>query len=683
MEKPDIFAWQKTGHYHVGLTFAFAIIDYEIMLCYIVYIMSDGRKLDKNNKKLQRTQKPYYYPNKIIMFLIDYWSSVAGGIQTVNRELCLALASYCKEMLGEQIQILCICKDCTQREREDAKRDGMTLIKADIIESAPGGDDRILDMLFHSSLERTADVICVVGHAKFTGLAARNVRDANFQNAKVVTTYQMDADETEGFKNDLKAVSEPEFSKFLEEWHQRVTLEHRIASRADIVFAIGPRLERSIKSSMVGKDEPVPIIKSLLCGLHENVIVRKRYPERPTFLFIGRVEHPKLKGVDLFSKAAGKLVKRWSQEWREEYSEPMFIVRGFPSDGEKAKIIFEKIKEEAENVAARSVHIVPRLYTTEETDLVKDILRASALVMPSQVEGFGLVALEAISFGVPIVVAKDSGVAEIIEKYCGRDGYEPRFIVDTRVREDEAAKLLADALAFFVKKPESGRILGRYLRDKLLEHCSWSVAARSFIEALEDIPAPRLADLSCEEIEEVLKLLRKEASYVNDECQRICGRTLEEIFVERDFEEWEARAMGGINDEVAALVAELPKSNRKGKGKKWPDVIEGLGATVILGAPGSGKTFLLLHEVYERCISAAEGLEDGVLSLDEITFAVYFHASYLGKRLVATSGSVIETAVDLLCERHRPFPDNCRAWLAQKFKKGQIILVVDALDELQ
>jgi D-inositol-3-phosphate glycosyltransferase len=43
-----------------------------------------------------------------------------------------------------------------------------------------------------------------------------------------------------------------------------------------------------------------------------------------------------------------------------------------------------------------------------------DISSASAVIMPSKREGFGLVALEAVAAGIPIVVSVESGVAALL-----------------------------------------------------------------------------------------------------------------------------------------------------------------------------------------------------------------------------------------------------------------------------
>ena len=64
--------------------------------------------------------------------------------------------------------------------------------------------------------------------------------------------------------------------------------------------------------------------------------------------------------------------------------------------------------------------------------------RCDVLAMPSDYEGFGMVAAEAMSFGIPVVVPRRSGVAEIVSEY------EAGIVVDK-----PTATEIADALSDF------------------------------------------------------------------------------------------------------------------------------------------------------------------------------------------------------------------------------------------
>jgi len=60
-------------------------------------------------------------------------------------------------------------------------------------------------------------------------------------------------------------------------------------------------------------------------------------------------------------------------------------------------------------------------------DLVNQICRSNFLILPSidKAEGFGRVALEAISCGIPVIVSKYAGIAELIQKYDAGVVYDP------------------------------------------------------------------------------------------------------------------------------------------------------------------------------------------------------------------------------------------------------------------
>lgn len=71
--------------------------------------------------------------------------------------------------------------------------------------------------------------------------------------------------------------------------------------------------------------------------------------------------------------------------------------------------------------------------------------RASCFVMPSLSEPFGLVALEAISHGVPVVLSKQSGAAEVIEHCFKVDFWDTERFADcilTILREEPLAQQL-------------------------------------------------------------------------------------------------------------------------------------------------------------------------------------------------------------------------------------------------
>ncbi|AEC51979.1 hypothetical protein PNA2_1063 [Pyrococcus sp. NA2] len=149
--------------------------------------------------------------------------------------------------------------------------------------------------------------------------------------------------------------------------------------KADLVIAVSHDLAKKAMKLGANKVKVIP-----------NFVTMKGESRRNVIAFIGRVSS--YKGVDDFVRLA------------EFFPEERFIVVG---EGP----ILEKLRGEAPgNVSFLG-------YRRSE-----EVLReAKVLVLPSRREGFGLVILEANSFGVPALGRKVGGITELIRE--GKNGY--------------------------------------------------------------------------------------------------------------------------------------------------------------------------------------------------------------------------------------------------------------------
>ncbi len=105
-------------------------------------------------------------------------------------------------------------------------------------------------------------------------------------------------------------------------------------------------------------------------------------------------------------------------------------------------------------------------YLADERLLASAYRDARAVVLPSEYEAFGLVLLEALAQGTPVVASRVGGIPEIVED--GRTG----LLVPPRSPE-----ALARALERMWDEPALGRRLGAAGRQEVVPRYSWSAVA--------------------------------------------------------------------------------------------------------------------------------------------------------------------------------------------------------------
>lgn len=104
--------------------------------------------------------------------------------------------------------------------------------------------------------------------------------------------------------------------------------------------------------------------------------------------------------------------------------------------------------------------------------------QAEVFILPSEYEAFGLVLLEAMAQGTPVVAARAGGMPDVVEE--GRNG----LLVPTK-----DAPALAAALEDLLAHPERRRELGRYGREVTVPRYSWDAV----VDALGPVYAAAMA----------------------------------------------------------------------------------------------------------------------------------------------------------------------------------------------
>lgn len=402
--------------------------------------------------------------NKRILFFMNRWLSTAGGIQTVNRELACAIAKQ-----NPAVDCIAVVTFADDAERNHARDNNIQIIAG---ESEADWESVLLSKELASI--PTNEVVAVIGHSYFSGDQAINFRNNFFPNALSVHFVHMSPLDTESLKEYRADI-------YVKERERRVSQEIQIAQRADLVACIGPRLWSHMKDQLYAKRINKSVAR-IDCGL-KRLIGERTPPTRPSILCLGRTDSIFAKGLDIFALAAGYITKIWSENpATKRRQKPTFIVRGAKEEPEN----LEKRLIDISKSAGVEATIRVRPYTADLNQLTADYLNASIFMMPSREEGFGLVACEALSQGTPVLISKESGLADAIFEMAYNTKMSVReCVVDHMGDADRVAKRYAKAAIEIFSNEGDAADYTRKLFERLYRTCSWETAARELIKIIK------------------------------------------------------------------------------------------------------------------------------------------------------------------------------------------------------
>ncbi|MDE1820048.1 MAG: glycosyltransferase family 4 protein [Euryarchaeota archaeon] len=185
----------------------------------------------------------------------------------------------------------------------------------------------------------------------------------------------------------------------------------------------------------------------------------------PFLLFTGRLASNK--GIPLLLDAFGALAPR--------HPELELVLLG-EDGGEGAAT---RSKAEKLSLASR-VHMTG--FVKDESLLASAYAQAEAFVLPSEYEAFGLVLLEAMAQGTPVVATRVGGIPSLVD-----DGKNGRLV------PYGDASALASTLEEVLSDRERARVMGRYGRERTVPEHSWERTVEGlekvYAEVLEERPS--------------------------------------------------------------------------------------------------------------------------------------------------------------------------------------------------
>jgi len=262
-----------------------------------------------------------------------------------------------------------------------------------------------------------------------------------------------------------------------QEWESaaRIQGEVEVMASADCLVAATP-LERAQMVWLYGADAGK--IAVVPCGVDLGVFYPQPQqearrilglpPDRRVVLFVGRIEP--LKGIDILLRALALVAAGTAEQ--DDLS--LIVVGGAPGAG-AVEVQRELARLDRLRAELGIEHLVTFQGAQNQDTLVYYYAAADVVVVPSHYESFGMVALEAMACGTPVIASKVGGLA-----FSVQDG-QTGFLVPDRDVDALAARLrqvLAD--------DDMRRCLGRQAAEWARGY-GWPTIATQILDVFERV----------------------------------------------------------------------------------------------------------------------------------------------------------------------------------------------------
>lgn len=189
-------------------------------------------------------------------------------------------------------------------------------------------------------------------------------------------------------------------------------------------------------------------------------------PERPYVLFVGRITRQK--GVPHLLRAAKEL----------DPATQLVLCAGAPDTPQidaEFRTLFEELRR-----ARGGVHWMPEMLPRPQ--IVQLLTHARVFVCPSVYEPLGIVNLEAMACGTPVVASDVGGIPEVVAD--GSTG----LLVPYEEQEPAAFEArLAQALNELVADPRAAQRMGEAGRERAVREFGWDAVARRTSDVYEEL----------------------------------------------------------------------------------------------------------------------------------------------------------------------------------------------------
>ena len=189
-------------------------------------------------------------------------------------------------------------------------------------------------------------------------------------------------------------------------------------------------------------------------------------PDRPYVLFVGRITRQK--GVPHLLRAARDIDK----------SAQLILCAGAPDTpaiDQEFRTLVDELRQSRDGVVW-----IPEMLPRPE--VIQLLTHASLFACPSVYEPLGIVNLEAMACGTPVVASAVGGIPEVVDD--GVTGHLVRYD-----ETDQAAfeRALAEAIDTVLADPAAARRMGEAGRERAVREFGWDAIARRTVAVYEEI----------------------------------------------------------------------------------------------------------------------------------------------------------------------------------------------------
>lgn len=397
----------------------------------------------------------------------EYPPNTYGGagvhVEYLTRELCRAEGGQ------HQVTVLCF--------GEQSSREGNLTVEGVAPPYVPPSADKrhqkfldalVRDLMMAGRLGAVDIAHCHTWYSHLAGCLARQLAGARM----VLTTHSL----------------EPHRPWKVEQlgsaYHASTWVERTAYQNADGVVAVSQAMRTDVHQLYGVPDERIRVIHN---GIDpdqyrptQDRAVLQRHgiaADTPYVLFVGRITRQK--GIIHLVRAI-------------QYLRPgvqVVLCAGAPDTEDIGREMAEKV-EQARHATANPIHWIAQVLPKEE--IIPLYAQAALFVCPSVYEPFGIINLEAMACGTPVVASAVGGIKEVVVP--GETGLlvplEARGPTDFEPRDPEKfARDLADAINRLLDDPAKLQAMGRSSRERVERHFSWSSIAQRTLDFYRDLVA--------------------------------------------------------------------------------------------------------------------------------------------------------------------------------------------------